>query len=87
MRNHPGGHQWHVQSERRQEKVLHEKDPPSILEEGEKQTVKPNSGQVDFWQSYAPYKQQHRTVFPPSLVLSIAVSGLYQLPLQLGRDV
>jgi len=53
-----------------------ENNPPPILEEGEKQTVKPNSGQVDFWQSYALYRHQHRTVLPP-FSLSIAVSCWY----------
>ena len=58
----------HVESKRNQLKVLHENDPLSILEERETLTVKLYSGHVDYWQLYAPYRQQHRTVSPPFLV-------------------
>jgi len=43
-------HGVHAESERYQCKVWHENNPLSVLEEGEKLTVKLYSRQVDYWQ-------------------------------------
>jgi len=57
------GHQRHAEMELDQQQVLHVYNLLlSFSEEGEKRIVKPYSEREDFWQFYAPYRHQHRTV-------------------------